>query len=179
MGSTVARCWSHKDKRLIIVCIPKAGKVFFNEKLARPITLLNTVYKIASSCIAATARLITVLPKLNGDDQKGFLKGRYIYTGGNIGLLYDTFLYAKQHQIPGLLLMVDFEKAFDSVTWSFIEKYLRKFKFEKEITWWILIFYTSINSLIHVCMWMNNILSGLMWKEVHCLLIYFLFVQKC
>ena len=42
----------------------------------RPITLLNTVYKIASSCIAA--RLKTVLPKLIGDDQKGFLKGRYI-----------------------------------------------------------------------------------------------------
>ena len=83
----------------------------------RPITLLNTVYKIASSCIAA--RLKTVLPKLIGDDQKGFLKGRYI--GENIRLLYNTLLYAKQHQIPGLLLMVDFEKAFDSVAWSFIE----------------------------------------------------------
>ena len=114
----------------------------------RPITLLNTVYKIASSCIAA--RLNTVLPKLNGDDQKGFLKGRYIYTGKNIRLLYDTSLYAKQHQIPGLLLMVDFKKAFDSVTWSFIEKSLRKFKFEKDITRWILTFYTSINSCVHV-----------------------------
>ena len=45
-----------------------------------------------------------------------------IYTGKNIRLLYDTSLYAKQHQIHGLLLMVDFKKAFDSVTWSFIEK---------------------------------------------------------
>ena len=48
-----------------------------------------------------------------------FLKGRYI--GENIRLLYDTFTYAKQRQIPGLL-MEDFEKAFDSVAWSFIEK---------------------------------------------------------
>ena len=99
-------------------------------KYWRPITLLNTVYKIASSCIAA--RLKTVLPKLIGDDQKGFLKGRYI--GENNRLLYDTLLYAKQHQIPGLLLMVDFEKAFDSVAWSFIERSLRKFKFGKDIT---------------------------------------------
>ena len=38
--------------------------------------MLNTVYTIASSCIAA--RLKTVLPKLTGDDQKVFLKGRYI-----------------------------------------------------------------------------------------------------
>ena len=75
------------------------------------------MYKIASSCIAA--RLKTVLPKLIGDDQKVFLKGRYI--GENIRLLYDTFTYAKQRQIPGLL-MEDFEKAFDSVAWSFIEK---------------------------------------------------------
>ncbi len=73
-----------------------------------------------------------------------------IYTGKNIRLLYDTSLYAKQHQIPGLLLMVDFKKAFDSVTWSFIEKSLRKFKFEKDITRWILTFYTSINSCLHV-----------------------------
>ena len=92
------------------------------------------MYKIASSCIAA--RLKTVLPKLIGDDEKViffyFLKGRYI--GENIRLLYDTLLYSKQHQIPGLPLMVDFEKAFDSVAWSFIEKSLCKFKFGKDIT---------------------------------------------
>ena len=93
----------------VIVCIPKEGKDKQFLKNWRPITLLNTVHKIASSCIVA--RLKTVLPKLIGDDQKGFLKGRYI--GENIRLLYDTLLYAKQYQIPGLLLMVDFEKAFD------------------------------------------------------------------
>ena len=85
------------------------------------------MYKIASTCIAA--RLKTVLPKLIGDDQKGFLKSRYIEE--NIRLLYDTLLYAKQHQIPGRLLIVDFEKAFDSVAWSFIEKSLLKFNLEK------------------------------------------------
>ena len=58
----------------VIVCIPKEGKdINFFEKL-ETITLLNTVYKIASSYIAA--RLKTVLPKLIGDDQKGFSKGR-------------------------------------------------------------------------------------------------------
>ena len=64
--------------------------------------------------------------------------------------MYDTLLYAKQYQIPGLLLMVDFEKAFDSVAWSFIEKSLHKFKFGKDITRWILTFYTNINSCVHV-----------------------------
>ena len=83
------------------------------------------MYKIASSC--TTARLKTVLPNLIGDDQIFFyllllllLKG--VYRGENIRLLYASLLYAKQHQVPDLLLMVDFEKAFDSVAWSFIEK---------------------------------------------------------
>ena len=130
----------------VIVCIPKEGKDKQFWKNWRPITLLNTVYKIASSCIAA--RLETVLPKLIVDDQKGFLKGRC--TGENIRLLYGILLYDNQHQVPGLFLMVDFEKAFDSVAWSFIEKSLCKFKFGKEITRWILTFYTNINSCVNV-----------------------------
>ena len=137
MGSTAAKCWSHKDS-----IIPKEGKDNKKMKNWRSITLLNTVYKTASSCIAA--RLKTVLPKLIGDDQKGFLKGRCI--GENIRLLYDTLLYANQHRVPGLPLVVDFEKPFDSVAWSFIEKSLCKFKFGKDITRWILTFYTNINS---------------------------------
>ena len=41
----------------VITCIPKDGKdqKFFNNW--RPITLLNTVYRIASSCIAAQLKL--------------------------------------------------------------------------------------------------------------------------
>ena len=42
------------------------------------------------------------------------------------------------------------EKAFDSVVWSFTEKSLCKFKFGKDITRWILTFYTNINSCVHV-----------------------------
>ena len=62
----------------VIVCIPKEGKDKQFWKNWRPITLLNTVYKIASSCIAA--RLKTVLPKLIVDDQKGFFE-RQMYRG--------------------------------------------------------------------------------------------------
>ena len=77
----------------VITCIPKEGKDKQYLKNWRPITLLNTMYKIASSCIAA--RLKMVLPKLISEEQKGFLKGRYI--GENIRLLYDTLLYTNKH----------------------------------------------------------------------------------
>ena len=76
------------------------------------------------------------------------MKGRYI--GENVRLLYDTLSYANQHQIPGLLLMVDFDKAFDNVAWSFIDKSLRKFKFGKNITRWVLTFFTNINLCVHL-----------------------------
>ena len=56
----------------IITCIPKEGKHDKCLKNWRPITLLNTVYKIAASCIAG--RVKTVLPQLIHDDQKGFGK---------------------------------------------------------------------------------------------------------
>ena len=35
--------------------------------------------------------------------------------------------YTETHNIPGLLVLVDFEKAFDSLSWSFIEKALEIF----------------------------------------------------
>ena len=101
-----------------ITCIPKEGKDKQYIKNWRPITLLNTSYKIASACIAD--RLKLVLPSIINECQKGFLPGRYI--GENIRLLYDVLVHTENSKIPGLLLLVDFEKAFDSIAWSFIKK---------------------------------------------------------
>ena len=49
------------------------------------------------------------------------MKGRYI--GENIRLLYDTLIYTEKESIPGRLLMIDFERAFDSVAWSFSRRH--------------------------------------------------------
>ena len=53
-----------------------------------------------------------VLPKLIIEEQKGFLKGKHI--GENIKLSYDALLYTSKHQVPGLLLMADFNCVFVS-----------------------------------------------------------------
>ena len=84
----------------------------------RPITLLNCDYKIATKCIAS--RIKKVLPKLINNDQTGFMKNRFI--GENIRLIDSIINYTNAEQIEGLLLFIDFEKAFDSIEWSFIEK---------------------------------------------------------
>ena len=140
----------------VIVCIPKEGKDKKFIKNWRPITLLNISYKIASACIAK--RLQIVLSDLVSEDQKGFMKGRNI--GENIQLLYSTLVYTEKHKLPGLLLMVDFEKAFDSVAFSFINKCLNAFNFGNDMKKWIHVFCTNIKS----CLSLNGIYST--WFDV-------------
>ena len=134
------------QKQGVITCIPKGDKPRNYIKNWRPISLLNVVYKIGSSCIAN--RLKNVLPKLINEDQTGFIKNRYI--GDNIRLIYDTIAYLEKHNLPGLLLNIDFEKAFDSVSWNFMIKVLKAFGFQDGICKWIETFYRNIKSCVIV-----------------------------
>ena len=63
-----------------------------------------------------------VLPNIMNEDQTGFIKGRTI--GENIKLIDNIIQYTDNNKMSGLLLLVDFEKAFDTLEWSFIEKSL-------------------------------------------------------
>lgn len=58
---------SSTQKQGIITCVPKEGKSKFNIANWRPITLLNTVYKIGSGCIAR--RIKNTLNKIISSDQ--------------------------------------------------------------------------------------------------------------
>ena len=68
-----------------------------------------------------------VLPNIISSDQMGFLKGRSI--GENVRLLNSIISYSEHKNIPGLLLFVDFEKAFDTLEWTFLEKTLSFYNF--------------------------------------------------
>jgi exonuclease III len=128
----------------IITCLPKPGKPRNQLKNWRPISLLNTSYKLASSCIAD--RIKTTLDDIIHEDQKGFIPGRYI--GENTRLISDILFETERQNIPGLLMIVDFEKAFDTVSWKFIDKILDMFNFGKSLRKWINIFYKDSNSTI-------------------------------
>ena len=130
----------------IITCIPKEGKPKQFLKNWRPITLLNTVYKIASGVIST--RIKSVLNKLISKDQTGFLKGRYI--GENTRDIYDIMDFTEEYDIPGLLLFIDFEKAFDSVSWNFLYKVLNFFNFGPGVIDWVKTFYNDISSRINI-----------------------------
>ena len=64
-----------------------------------------------------------VLDKLINQDQKGFIAGKFI--GENVRLIYDVLFETKNQDIPGMILWIDFEKAFDTVSWKFIKKSFR------------------------------------------------------
>ena len=93
----------------VISCLPKGDKPRKFLKNWRPISLLSVLYKIASTAIAN--RLKTVLIKLISDTQSGFISGRFI--GENTRLVYDIMHYLEKNKLPGLLMLVDFQKAFD------------------------------------------------------------------
>jgi hypothetical protein len=53
------------------------------------------------------------------------MKDRFM--GENTRLLYDLMHYLEENNKTGLLLLVDFEKAFDSIEWLFLKKALKPF----------------------------------------------------
>ena len=124
------------QKEGLITCIPKGDKPRKFLKNWRPISLLNSSYKLISTCIAN--RIKNVLDIIIAKEQKGFVKGRNI--SENTVFLHDLMFYLEENELPGMLLLIDFEKAFDSVAWDFILLCLEKFGFPENIIKWVRMF---------------------------------------
>ena len=110
-------CFQNKNlsitmKQTIVNCLPKGNKPRNILKNWRPISLLNVSYKLISSMLAA--RLKHVLSDIISDTQTGFLQNRFI--GDTTRLVYDMMHLTETRNIDGLLVLIDFEKAFDSVS---------------------------------------------------------------
>ena len=128
----------------VITCLPKPGKDRLYMKNWRPISLLNIDYKILTGALAN--RIKTFLDPLISKCQKGFVSGRYI--GECTRLVSDLIYYLNKTKKAGILLMIDFEKAFDSLEWEFLEKTLQHFNFGNNIRNWIKCCYNNIDSMV-------------------------------
>ena len=80
------------QKRGVINCIPKGDKSREYLNNWRPISLLNTDYKIITSVMAN--RMKSVLNDIISPDQKGFLKDRYMEE--NTRYVYDLHYCKKK-----------------------------------------------------------------------------------
>ena len=82
----------------------------------RPISLLNTDYKLASKVI--TERLKRVMQSIVHKDQTCGVVGRSIFS--NLQLIRDTLDMIDKTNETGILVTLDQEKAFDRVDHDFL-----------------------------------------------------------
>ena len=79
--------------------------------------MLNVTYKIASSCIGN--RIRNVLPTIISYDQSRFMSDRFV-DDTYIRLMNDILNYANVTKKVGIILLIDIEKALDSLAWSLL-----------------------------------------------------------
>ena len=113
-------------RQSVIICLLKGEKDRQLLKNWRPISLLCVTYKLASSVISN--RMKPYLDKIIEKSQSGFLSGRNI--AESTRLIYDIMHFTEVKNIDGILLLIDFEKAFDSLSWNFVYNVLSYFGFD-------------------------------------------------
>ena len=136
---------SAQQRQGVITLLPKGIKSKLELKNWRPITLLTTLYKIISGTIAE--RVKKVLPHIIGEDQKGFVDGRYM--GEVTRTLYDTIHDAWSNHKKGVLLSIDFEKAFDSLSHDFILQVMEVAGFGSRLKKWVKVLLSDFSSRVN------------------------------
>ena len=84
----------------------------------RPITLLNVDYKIYAKIMGF--RMREALDYFVSKEQLGFVPGRIITEASHLTQLVQAYLDETNEE--GLLIALDWEKAFDRVSWDFLHK---------------------------------------------------------
>ncbi|XP_071727850.1 uncharacterized protein [Rutidosis leptorrhynchoides] len=115
-----------------ITLIPKvANPVNLNEY--RPISLIGSFYKIIAKLLSN--RIKKVIPNLVGFEQSAFIKGRNIMDG--VLIANESLEFLRSKHIRSMVFKVDFEKAFDSLNWDFLDEMMILMGFGSKWRKWI------------------------------------------
>jgi len=68
--------------------------------------------------------------------QTGFIKGRYILEG--VVVLHEVLHELRTAKKTGLILKIDFEKAYDRVRWSFLQEVMEGKGFPQQWISWVM-----------------------------------------
>jgi hypothetical protein len=103
----------------IISLIPKV-KGADSIKQFRPIALINVIFKFVAKAYAI--RLAPIANRTIDRSQTAFIKGRSLHEG--VLALHEIAHELRTKDLQGLLLKLDFEKAYDRVSWDFLREVL-------------------------------------------------------
>ncbi|GLT37028.1 hypothetical protein SLA2020_113700 [Shorea laevis] len=115
-----------------IVPIPKKTNPL-DLKDYRPISLINSLYKIISKVLAN--RIKKVLSKVISGTQFAFLGGRQITDG--VLILNEVVEEIRRNKVSSFIFKADFEKAYDCVNWDFLDEMMRRLGFGNKWRMWI------------------------------------------
>ncbi|GJU29755.1 RNA-directed DNA polymerase, eukaryota [Tanacetum coccineum] len=115
-----------------ITLIPKSQEAKMVKDF-RPISLIGSMYKIITKVLAN--RLSLVISELVSDVQSAFVSNRHILDGPFI--LNELLSWCKHKKSKALIFKIDFEKAFDSVRWDYLDVVLANFGFGLKWRSWI------------------------------------------
>jgi hypothetical protein len=135
---------SIEQKRAILTLVPKKDKDIRLLKNWRPISLLNADYKILAKALAL--RMQRVIPYLINQDQAGCIKNRSTF--GNLRSIIDIINYVNNNKNTGIITFIDYEKAFDTVNWTFMYDCLKHLNFGDNFINKIKVLYNNIETCV-------------------------------
>jgi hypothetical protein len=112
----------------------------------RPICLQNCIPKLISKMM--TSRLQRQIANLVDVDQTGFIKGRSI--SENFVYALELVQCCNKRKVPTLLFKLDFAKAFDSVSWSSLQRILQVRGFPPKWNSWVQLMLQSSKTAVIV-----------------------------
>jgi hypothetical protein len=110
-----------------IILLPKKENAIQIQQF-RPICLLNVCFKIFTK--VGTNRISKIAENIVKPTQTAFMPGRHVLEG--VVILHETIHELHGKKLDGVLLKIDFEKAYDKVKWSFLQQALRMKGFDQK-----------------------------------------------
>ena len=117
--------------------------------------MVNVDAKIASKVTAN--RIKCCFPDIIHHNQSDFTRDRFIEE--TVRSILDIIDHSERSELPGMMIFIDFEKAFYSIEWCFLCKCLEAFNFGPEFIKWVKTFYKNVSSCV-----INNGLLHLSWE---------------
>jgi hypothetical protein len=105
----------------VITLVPKM-KEANTIKQYRPICLLNVDFKIFRKMLVD--RITPIADRIISESQITFIKGRHILEG--VVILHEVVHELTRSGKQGVIFKIDFEKAYDKVSWDFVLEVLER-----------------------------------------------------